>query len=96
MNDPQFLRWVSDRLVFQHGESPNVDFVLKLRSMADAHDAQFAELRRLRDEAREAAAPETPGCGDWALSAGHGDGIETAARLLGRELPEWKPGKEGR
>ncbi len=31
--DREFLHWVADRLVLIHGESPNVDFVLKLRKM---------------------------------------------------------------
>jgi hypothetical protein len=31
----EFLNWVADRLVHVYGESPNVDFVLKLRQIAD-------------------------------------------------------------
>lgn len=34
MTDAQFLDWVADRLVNVYGESPNVDFVNKLRRMA--------------------------------------------------------------
>ena len=30
VNDRQFLGWLRDRLVYVYGESPNVDFVLKL------------------------------------------------------------------
>lgn len=30
------LHWIADRLVHVHGESPNVDFVLRLREIADA------------------------------------------------------------
>lgn len=30
----EFLNWIADRLVYVHGESPNVDFVLALRRMA--------------------------------------------------------------
>jgi hypothetical protein len=32
--DGEFLSWVADRLVHVYGESPNVDFVLKLRDIA--------------------------------------------------------------
>lgn len=30
MTDSQFLSWLRDRLIFVYGESPNVDFVLRL------------------------------------------------------------------
>lgn len=33
--DAEFLRWLVDRLVNVYGESPNVDFVHKLRSVAN-------------------------------------------------------------
>jgi len=36
MTDKQFLNWVADRFVFVYGESPKVDYVQKLRAMADA------------------------------------------------------------
>lgn len=36
LSDKGFLHWVADRLVKVHDESPNVDFVLKLRSIARA------------------------------------------------------------
>lgn len=36
MTDKQFLNWVADRFVFVYGESQNVDYVRKLRAMADA------------------------------------------------------------
>ena len=35
-NDAEFLLWIADRLVFVYGESPNIDFVLKLRKIARA------------------------------------------------------------
>lgn len=41
MTDSQFLNWVADRLVHVYGESPNTDFVLKLRSMASASPAKL-------------------------------------------------------
>lgn len=34
MNDVDFLNWIADRFVNVHGESPNVDFVQKLRRIA--------------------------------------------------------------
>jgi hypothetical protein len=36
LNTPDFLDFVADRLVNVYGESPNVDFVLSLRSRAQA------------------------------------------------------------
>lgn len=33
-NDSAFLSWIADRLVNHYGESPNVDFVLRLRELA--------------------------------------------------------------
>lgn len=36
MNDREFLEWVRDRLVAVYGESPNVDFVLRLGRIAEA------------------------------------------------------------
>jgi hypothetical protein len=30
MTDAQFLTWIRDRIVYVYGESPNVDFVLRL------------------------------------------------------------------
>lgn len=41
MTDSEFLHWVASRFVAVHGEHPNVDFVLRLRNMAD--DAQERE-----------------------------------------------------
>ena len=37
--DSEFLNWLADRLVHVYGESPNVDFVLKLREIAKWRDA---------------------------------------------------------
>lgn len=34
MKDKEFLEWLVDRLVFVYNESPNIDFVLKLKSIA--------------------------------------------------------------
>lgn len=33
--DAEFLSWLADRLINVYGESPNVDFVHKLRSVAN-------------------------------------------------------------
>lgn len=37
--DKCFLNWVADRLVHVYGESPNADFVLKLREFAEKINA---------------------------------------------------------
>jgi hypothetical protein len=34
-DDRRFLSWLADRLVYVYGESPNVDFVLKLRELSE-------------------------------------------------------------
>lgn len=35
MNDKQFLNWIIDRLINAYNESPNVDFIHRLRKIAD-------------------------------------------------------------
>ena len=35
MTNKDFLNWIADRLVHVHGESDNVDFVIRLRAMAE-------------------------------------------------------------
>lgn len=61
-------------------------------------DTQWCELRRLRDEALSLA---TTYEADGAYQTGAMQRCKVAvyhecARLLGRELPEWKPGKEAK
>jgi len=34
MTDSQFLNWVADRFLYKYNESPNTDFVTKLRDIA--------------------------------------------------------------
>lgn len=34
MNDKDFLGWIADRLIHMYGESPNTDFIIRLRKMA--------------------------------------------------------------
>jgi hypothetical protein len=36
MKDKDFLYWLADRLVNVYGESPNIDFVSKLVSVAES------------------------------------------------------------
>ena len=36
MKDREFLLWLAERLVYVYRESPNVDFVLKLKAIAEA------------------------------------------------------------
>lgn len=33
----KFLHWIADRLIHVHGESENVDYVIRLRAMAEAY-----------------------------------------------------------
>lgn len=35
MTDSEFLTWIRDRIVHVYGESPNVDFVLRLGQVID-------------------------------------------------------------
>ena len=39
--DAEFLNWIADRLVSVHGESPNVDFVRRLRSIAETPAVRY-------------------------------------------------------
>ena len=36
MKDKDFLSWVHERLVYQHNENMNVDYMHKLRAIIDA------------------------------------------------------------
>lgn len=36
MNDKEFLKWVHDRIVNVYGESPNVDFLIRLREITES------------------------------------------------------------
>lgn len=38
LSDKDFLLWIADRLVEVYGESPNVDFVLHLREVAEKQE----------------------------------------------------------
>lgn len=38
MTDTQFLNWIADRIVNRYSESPDVDFVVKLRAVAASLD----------------------------------------------------------
>jgi hypothetical protein len=49
-----FLDWLADRLVHVYGESPNVDFVLKLRELAPAPAADVGLRRTLTEIKRRA------------------------------------------
>lgn len=35
LSDADVLNWIADRLVFVYGESPHVDFVLRLREIEE-------------------------------------------------------------
>lgn len=38
MTDKEFLNWIIDRLIHVYGESPNVDFLLRLKKIADKYE----------------------------------------------------------
>lgn len=42
-DDKEFLNWLADRLVNVYNESPNVDFVLKLKQIADNMEKAYEE-----------------------------------------------------
>lgn len=42
MTDVQFLRWLRARLINVYNESPNVDFVQRLKSIADRLELEDA------------------------------------------------------
>lgn len=93
---PEFLDWVADRFVHVDGESPNVDFVLRLREEADkarlfteelAKNANFYELVKLDG-------PHMDGTYTYILQRSEGPGgfgvhmflLEDAADDLARQL----------
>ncbi len=47
MTDKQFLNWIADRLVFVHGDSPNTDYVRKLREIGNASGPGPAAIPRI-------------------------------------------------
>lgn len=71
----EFLNWVADRLVFVHGEHPDVDFVLALRRKARESQSLCRRCQR---------SPSTPGnlCDGCEI-----DLQETEAALTTKETP---------
>jgi len=47
MNDKEFLQWIWDRLKFQHGENPNVDYMRNFKRIIE--DKAIIEEMRLED-----------------------------------------------
>ena len=45
LSDREFLQWVADRLVLVYGESPNVDFVLRMREIVGTLSTDPAWLK---------------------------------------------------
>jgi hypothetical protein len=41
MTDKQFLLWLRDRLVNRYGESPDVDFIIRLQAIAYRSDDYY-------------------------------------------------------
>lgn len=50
MTDAEFLEWVADRFVHVVGESPNVDFVHRLRMVAGNAALAEAEIAKLKSD----------------------------------------------
>ena len=46
MTDKQFLNWIADRFVHVHGESENVDFVQRLRAIAESLEERTTDWRQ--------------------------------------------------
>ncbi len=40
MTDAEFLQWVHDRMIYVYGESPNVDFLHRLREIIAARQPE--------------------------------------------------------
>ena len=43
MTDAEFIHWIADRFVYAYGESENVDFVRRLRKIAERLDVRDDE-----------------------------------------------------
>jgi hypothetical protein len=42
MSDKQFLNWLIERLIYVYNESPNVDFIHRLRKIAENADERHS------------------------------------------------------
>ncbi len=45
MTDTEFLNWIYERLVHVHGESPNVDYMHRLKRIIDGKSEARSKLR---------------------------------------------------
>lgn len=54
MTDPEFLRWIADRLERIEGASPNTDYIQRLRSLANKQSNSH-DKSNLRDQFAMAA-----------------------------------------
>jgi len=48
MKDSEFLNWIADRLINVYGETENVDFVIKLRTVAANINVSEETLKTLK------------------------------------------------
>ena len=59
MNDKDFLNWIADRFVHVIGESSSVDFVVRLREIAERVTPDMGAAWELLDELHECRADHT-------------------------------------
>lgn len=50
MDDKEFLQWIYNRLVEVHGESPQRDYMHRLRAIADVQDRHTPNVPRVTIE----------------------------------------------
>jgi hypothetical protein len=53
VSDAEFLNWIADRLIHVHGEPENVDFLLRLRCMADDLELLYSAAANMFDAEKE-------------------------------------------
>lgn len=53
MTDSEFLSWLRDRLIYVYGESPSVDFVLRLGEIIEKLELQEIQKKHFNDTLQE-------------------------------------------
>jgi hypothetical protein len=80
MTDPQFLNWIADRFVNVIGESENVDFVQRLRKIAEREARGIALVDQVIFD--------LPIGEDVTYSRGYSAGVAAARESLRKALKE--------
>lgn len=80
MTDSEFLTWIRDRIINVYGESPNVDFVLRLGEIIEAP----SEKQRIVDMINSMPAPEHPA--GPLYNAGYVAGLIQLRHMLQKEI----------